>query len=1503
MDKKILILLFLLIIGIIVVPKEIHYENEKVFGYCMCSGIKWGDNCIGKKYGCVDIERSRSLADSKPVANDILLLLDVSPSMRGDRFINAKKAAVEIVEQTKEHDRVALITFGEKATLVQNFTNEKSQIINSFDKMAGTKSMEYTNYEKAIKKAASILGEQSQALKKIVILSDGEPSSKNLSTNPYSHAENLIGKGACIYSLGFTHDVNNENVLNNFADMSSRLSECGRFYSATAPYFNIEDTGRQILRDTSQSELTMDVHSPSTKTYEKRDVLVNLSTNIDALCSYSLNDGNEISFEKSQFRLEPDFGKNTLEIKCKREKQKDWETDEKINFYVQGSPSIFDALKDFFRRDKEYSEPSKSEVKNILEEIFEKEKLEVIRNIRPSGDGSLITVNIQNTKPVPLENVRINQIIPSHVAEDVALLDSDEKFTILDSNPIAIQFYRKELKPEEITSVEFFIQKPLTREDLKQIETEIRYDSLDEDSLEELFAHQNRTGKNFDVKRTTNPFEEGKQKITLEPQQDMQDVNVYMNIPKCMAVHINDVYFKNTDYKVISEDPLIGWNFDEVQKNISIELDAQSDIEDYCANRLSVITFAKEVEGQSKRKETQTKAEHLIPLFIIPLVIIFILIYFRLPKKNWSENNPVLRYVVIFILIVLFIWLIFPKESSTSEKSCSCFGISFAKNCYGIPHTCKSYEFSEDTADTFSSERCLSPSCQNLQKYLSTDPKQMSEAGMDVALIFDQSKSMEGNKLQRAKDASINLLGQMKTEDRISLISFDNSSTMAHDFSEDKESVKKSIQNISLGLTTKYIPALRRTYYNYLSEGNHFNKWMAILLSDGEPMDDPEDIYQTVRSMGNEGICINTIGYGDEIKEGGQAEKILQEIAKISRENTGCGSYYYSPSSISTLEELLGRLYKESEEKNPGLLIEASTNSLSLTNEEEFRVSAKIFSNINNLKIPGSFKTHDKKYCSPPANTQLIIQNGDFNETYNMHYDYKDEEYKFQSKNLPLGVFNVSVTATLTGDGCKYKNTLELGTLKISKHKGFSKCRTEECQEISKYLFERPKDLVKVLITDYAFIPQNVSIREGTTVVWKNVGEKPHTVTSGINNYDGYFHSGILEPGEEFNKTFDSYRNFNYFDNLSVNMRGGGRESSEKDLTFGNFKLEYKDPIDLALIIDNSESMYGERLLHMKKATQKLVDMTYPGDRMALLKFSGDAQILQTFTEDKELLKKMTEEIKPAGTTRYIPALEKAHELYNDRELENGKVAVFLTDGQPWDKGKPESIYNTAKKLIDDGVCLYTVGYGEEIYRGSPAEKLLEKIVELSQDSGNCGMYNYAPSHETRLVKIFGSIYHDAAGDVKGLRVIPNIRNDVIYDNQTLEIEAKVKSTFTDNYLPGVINRSSGKICGPPAQVSAVIKDKNNRTIKEAELNYRGETTGYATSFEELDEGDYKLLINARSISSDGDSCEFTGTAKKNITVLNSETLKVNPYFLAFVAVIFIFIGFLYLKKPNNYLN
>jgi plastocyanin len=82
-------------------------------------------------------------------------------------------------------------------------------------------------------------------------------------------------------------------------------------------------------------------------------------------------------------------------------------------------------------------------------------------------------------------------------------------------------------------------------------------------------------------------------------------------------------------------------------------------------------------------------------------------------------------------------------------------------------------------------------------------------------------------------------------------------------------------------------------------------------------------------------------------------------------------------------------------------------------------------------------------------------------------------------------------------------------------------------------------EVVYVRIDDNGFSPSELTIRAGTTVVWVNQGQQPHSATAGSAAFD----SGRLEPGWRFAHTFERPGYVRYFSRFAAADEANPRAS------------------------------------------------------------------------------------------------------------------------------------------------------------------------------------------------------------------------------------------------------------------------------------------------------------------------------------------------------------------------
>jgi len=160
----------------------------------------------------------------------VVLCLDNSASMK-KTLPELQRAAFTFVKGLDPTDKCSVITFNNKVSVLQDFTNDKYAISNAlFQMRARGGTLLYDSIFQAINKCALVEGK-----KAIVVLTDGKDESYS-GSKPFSRhtLEEIIAHakqvGVPIYVIGIGHDFN-ENVLSSIANETE-----GTYYYSPSPY-------------------------------------------------------------------------------------------------------------------------------------------------------------------------------------------------------------------------------------------------------------------------------------------------------------------------------------------------------------------------------------------------------------------------------------------------------------------------------------------------------------------------------------------------------------------------------------------------------------------------------------------------------------------------------------------------------------------------------------------------------------------------------------------------------------------------------------------------------------------------------------------------------------------------------------------------------------------------------------------------------------------------------------------------------------------------------------------------------------------------------------------------------------------------------------------------------------------------------------------------------------------------------------------------------------------
>jgi len=251
-------------------------------------------------------------------------------------------------------------------------------------------------------------------------------------------------------------------------------------------------------------------------------------------------------------------------------------------------------------------------------------------------------------------------------------------------------------------------------------------------------------------------------------------------------------------------------------------------------------------------------------------------------------------------------------------------------------------------------------------------------------------------------------------------------------------------------------------------------------------------------------------------------------------------------------------------------------------------------------------------------------------------------------------------------------------------------------------------------------------------------------------------------------------------------------------------------PLDLALLVDRSNSMHGEKIFESKRAIQSMLDHLHMDDLLTLVFFDDFAEVVADGETPRgrpgieEALKGIT----VRGSTELAKGLEVTLDKLVARSPSSGRARaaslVLLTDGQTY--GDEQRCFELANRARENGISITTLGLGAEWNRS-----LLDR---LSAISGGSSHYVAQP---TDLTRHFEEVVHQlratlalnmrmtfepapGAHIVRATRVAPDIAEayDVPTDQLSQQPNAKISGSSK-------VTVDLGALVGRPDRETAVV--------------------------------------------------------------------------------------------------
>ncbi len=154
------------------------------------------------------------------------------------------------------------------------------------------------------------------------------------------------------------------------------------------------------------------------------------------------------------------------------------------------------------------------------------------------------------------------------------------------------------------------------------------------------------------------------------------------------------------------------------------------------------------------------------------------------------------------------------------------------------------------------------------------------------------------------------------------------------------------------------------------------------------------------------------------------------------------------------------------------------------------------------------------------------------------------------------------------------------------------------------------------------------------------------------------------------------------------------------DITALQAEVEKRPPMNLALVIDRSGSMRGDRIRQARQAALHVVDSLSDQDRLTLVTYGSDHTVefdsMATTEENRRQMREVIGRLRAQGGTNLSAGYQAGIDIVAEHHDENAVNRVLLLSDGHANQGitDPAQLRSLSRQAFDDGISTSSIGFG-----------------------------------------------------------------------------------------------------------------------------------------------------------------------------------------------------------------